>query len=254
MPLRINEGYGGGGTTRDSRLPSPSSASGLNVEVAEPNQLGVVAAAHLVRSMQEAVLLRGQCAVAFSGGSTPKALFEALPATLPWSKAHVFQADERAVPAGHPERNLTALRSHLLDRVPIPPTHVHAMPMMASDLSAAARAYEQELRDVCGNPPVLDVVHLGLGEDGHTASLVPDDPVLHVCDADVAVTRPYHGHRRLTLTYPALNRSRRILWLVAGAGKAAALRQLLDRDPSIPASGISREQALVVADSGAMTP
>ncbi len=199
-----------------------------------------------------AVRLRGRCAVAFSGGSTPNAMFDALASTrLQWSRVHVFQADERVAAQGHPDRNLTGLRRHLLDQVPIPPSHVHAMSVTASDLSAAARDYAQELRRVCGNPPVLDVVHLGLGEDGHTASLVPGDPVLEVYHRDVAVTGPYQGHCRLTLTYPALNRSRRILWLVAGAAKAAALRQLLDGRPSIPASRISREHALAIADPAA---
>lgn len=241
-------------TTRDRRLASPSSPSRLTVDVAEPDQFGMVAAQHLTRILRDAVRLRGTCAVAFSGGSTPIALFDALRTTrLPWSKVHVFQADERIAPEGHPDRNLTALRRHLLHHVPIPPSQVHPMPVIASDLSTAIRDYEQELRHVCGNPPVLDVVHLGLGEDGHTASLVPADPVLDVEDSDVAVTRPYQDRRRLTLTYPVLNRSRRILWLVAGASKAAALRQLLGGIPSIPASRISREHALVVADPDAMT-
>lgn len=224
----------------------------MTVDVAESDKLGRVAAQHLKRILRDAVRLRGRGAVAFSGGSTPVAMFEALTAIpLPWSKVHVFQADERVVLEGDPDRNLTGLRRDLLDHVPIPTSHVHAMPVMAPDLSAAAKSYEQELRRLCGSPPVLDVVHLGLGEDGHTASLVPGDPILEVDDLDVAVTRPYQGHRRMTLTYPVLNRSLRILWLVASTSKAPALRRLLDGHPTIPASRISREHALVVADRAA---
>lgn len=222
----------------------------MAVEVVEPTQLlGKIAAERLARMVREAVRLRGGCAVALSGGSTPQPMFAALTTIeVPWHRLHVFQVDERVAPEGHPDRNLTALRHHLLDRVPIPPCHVHPMPVMTADPSAATHEYEQELRRICGNPAVLDVVHLGLGEDGHTASLLPGDPVLEIEDRDIAVTRPFNGRRRLTLTYPALSRARRILWLVAGASKAAALRQLLDRDPSIPASRIPREGALVVTD------
>lgn len=224
----------------------------MAVDVAEPAQLGRIAAEHLARLVCDAVSLRGGCTVAFSGGSTPLAMFAALTTKeLPWSKVHVFQVDERIAPEGHPDRNLTALRRHLLGRLAIPSAHVHPMPVMASDHATATGEYEQELRRVCGDPSVLDVVHLGLGEDGHTASLVPGDPVLEIEDRDVVVTRPYQGRRRFTLTYPALNRSRRILWLVAGASKSAALRQLLDGEPSIPANRILRERALVVADPAA---
>lgn len=224
----------------------------MSVDVAESAQFGKIAAEHLARMLHEALRLRGRCTVALSGGSTPEPMYAALTtAELPWKKVHIFQADERFCPEGHPERNLTTLRRHLLDRVPIPGSQVHPMPVMMPDPAAAARQYEQELRAVCGEPSVLDVVHLGLGEDGHTASLVPGDPVLEVDDRDVAVTLPYNGRRRLTLTYPPLRRARHVLWLVAGASKAAALRQLLDGEPSIPAGRIPRERALVVADSPA---
>ena len=115
----------------------------------------------------------------------------------------------------------------------------------------AALQYASNIEDVAGSPPVLDLVHLGLGADGHTASLVPGDPVLEVTDADVAVTRPYQGRRRMTLTFPIINRSRRVLWLVTGSEKAGALARLRDRDPSIPASGVRQDRALILADRAA---
>ena len=122
------------------------------------------------------------------------------------------------------------------------------MPVESLDLERAAKQYGDALREVAGTPPVLDLVHLGLGPDGHTASLVPGDPVLSVMDADVALTGIYQGRRRMTLTYPAINRARRIIWVVTGSEKTGALRQLLGGDVSIPAGRISRESALVLAD------
>ena len=113
------------------------------------------------------------------------------------------------------------------------------------------RRYALTLREIAGSPPVLDLVHLGLGPDGHTASLVPGDAVLDVTDADVALTGVYQGRRRMTLTYPILNRSRRILWLVTGSEKAGMLVRLRDGDLSIPAGRVRRDQALVLADRAA---
>ena len=125
------------------------------------------------------------------------------------------------------------------------------MPVEAADLDRAAQQYALTIRDVAGSPPVLDLIHLGLGPDGHTASLVPGDPVLDVTDADVAVTRPYQGRRRMTLTFPIINRSRLILWLVTGGEKAQALARLRDRDPFIPGSRVRADRALVLADRAA---
>jgi 6-phosphogluconolactonase len=125
------------------------------------------------------------------------------------------------------------------------------MPVEATDLDRAAEQYASTLRDVAGSPPVLDLIHLGLGADGHTASLVPGDPVLDVTDADVAVTGLYQGRRRMTLTFPMINRSRLILWLVTGAEKAAALAHLRESDRSIPGSRVRSDRALVLADRAA---
>jgi 6-phosphogluconolactonase len=159
--------------------------------------------------------------------------------------------DERVAPAGDPDRNLAHLRASLLDHAPLSPDHVHAMPVEAADLDQAAEQYARTLREVAGSPPVLDLIHLGLGQDGHTASLVPGDPVLDVSDADVATTRPYQGRRRMTLTFPVINRSRLVLWLVTGGEKAQTLVRLRDGDRSIPGSRVLRERALVLADRAA---
>ena len=185
---------------------------------------------------------RGRFTFAVSGGHTPWAMFAELPDTLAWDRVTIFQVDERVAPDGDPDRNLT----HLLASLPAGAgADVQAMPVGADDLDAAAAAYAASL------PDAFDLVHLGLGPDGHTASLVPGDPVLEVADRDVAVTGLYQGRRRMTLTYPALRRARRILWLVTGEDKVDALRRLRDGDHSIPGGRVSREQALVVADATA---
>ena len=125
------------------------------------------------------------------------------------------------------------------------------MPVDAADLDEAAVRYAQTLVDIAGSPPVLDLVHLGLGTDGHTASLVPGDPVLDVTDADVAITGSYQGRQRMTLTYPILNRARRVLWVITGEDKAAMLVRLLRRDPTIPAGRVRQDHAVVLADQAA---
>ena len=173
---------------------------------------------------------------------------------VPWEHVHLLQVDERVAPAGDPDRNLTHLRESLLDHVPLPSEQIHAMPVEAADLEAACAQYAATLRAIAGSPPVLDLVHLGLGPDGHTASLVPGDQVLDVTDVDVALTGPYQGRRRMTLTYPVINRARRILWVVTGADKVTMLGRLLDGDPSIPAGRVQRDSAVVVADRAAAGP
>lgn len=210
------------------------------------------AAAVIAADARAAVAARGCFIMAVSGGHTPWVMLRLLTdEQVPWANVHVVQVDERVAPAGDPARNLAHLRQSLLDHVPLRPDHIHAMPVEAADLDRAARQYAQTLRDIAGTPPVLDLVHLGLGPDGHTASLVPGDPVLDVSDADVAVTGPYQGHRRMTLTFPMINRSRRVLWLVTGREKAATLVRLRDGDPSIPGSRVRRDAALIITDRGA---
>jgi len=199
-----------------------------------------------------AVAARNRFIVAVSGGRTPWLMLRALAdENVPWEKIHIVQVDERVAPAGHIDRNLTHLQESLLTRVPLHPERIHAMPVEAPDLEAAAKNYAQTIERIAGLPPILDFVHLGLGPDGHTASLVPRDSVLEVTDIDIALTGVYQGRRRMTLTYPILNRSRRILWVVTGNDKAGPLVRLRDADPSIPAGRIHQEQALVLADRSA---
>jgi 6-phosphogluconolactonase len=210
------------------------------------------AAVIIAAEARAAVAAHGRFIMAVSGGRTPRKMLRALAAeALPWEGMQVVQVDERVAPAGHPDRNLTQLSKSLIDHALLHPEQLYAMPVEAPDLEEAARSYALTLREIAGEPPVLDLVHLGLGPDGHTASLVPGDPVLTVTHADVALTGIYQQRRRMTLTYPLLNRSRRILWLVTGIDKAAMLVRLRDGDKSIPAGRISRDQALVIADTAA---
>jgi 6-phosphogluconolactonase len=199
-----------------------------------------------------AVAARGRFLLALSGGRTPWIMLRELAdMDVPWEGVHVLQVDERVAPAGDPDRNLTHLRDSLLSHTSLGPGQVHAMPVDSPDLEAAAAAYAATLRALAGTPPVLDLVHLGLGADGHTASLVPSDPVLAITAADVAIAGPYRGQRRMTLTYPPINRARRVLWLVTGADKAAVLDRLRRGDPAIPAGRVLQDRALVIADRAA---
>jgi 6-phosphogluconolactonase len=217
--------------------------------LADADSVARAGAALTAAEARAAVAVRGRFVVAFSGGHTPWQMLRALAdEQMPWDGVHVVQVDERVAPAGDPDRNLTHLRESLLAHCPLPPEQVHAMPVEAADLDAATGRYALTLRQIAGSPAVLDLAHLGLGPDGHTASLVPGDPVLDVTGADVALTGIYQGRRRMTLTYPVLNRSRRIVWLVTGREKAEMLARLCRGDQSIPAGRISQDQALVLAD------
>ena len=190
----------------------------------------------------EAVSDHGRFDFAVSGGRTPWAMFADLAGKMPWEKTTIYQVDERVAPDGDPDRNLTQLQRAL------PPggaSDVRAMPVTLHDLEAAAADYAASL------PAAFDLVHLGLGPDGHTASLIPADPVLDVTDRDVALTGEYQGRRRMTLTYPVLNRARRILWLVTGDDKVDALARLRAGDHSIPGGRVSTARAFVVADAAA---
>jgi len=198
-----------------------------------------VASGVLAGALHECLEQGDRVSLALSGGRTPWPVFRSLAETkLDWARVDVYQVDERVAPEGDPARNLTGLREALLDRVPV---NVHPMPVNEPDLEAAAERYAASL------PPVLDIVHLGLGVDGHTASLVPDDPVLET-DRTVAMTQLYEGRARMTLTFPALERAARIVWIVAGADKAPMLPRLRAADPSIPAGRVSQARALLVAD------
>ena len=218
----------------------------------DPQATAERAAAIIAADARAAVALRAKFAMAVSGGHTPWVMLRALAnEDVPWAAVQVFQVDERVAPDGDPDRNLTHLHESLLATAPIEREQIHAMPVTLPDLDAAAKQYAATLRQVLGTPPVLDLAHLGLGSDGHTASLVPGDSVLNITDADVGVTGVYMGHRRMTLTYPMLNRSRKILWLLTGTEKAAMLPRLQAGDPTIPAGRISSAQAVVLADKPA---
>jgi len=203
--------------------------------------LAAVAADVIGEELRARIAAGGGATFAVSGGSTPWPVFERLSqAAIPWSAVDVFQVDERVAPRGSVDRNLTGLSATLLDRVP---ATAHPMPVDAPDLEAAGDWYAAEL------PPSLDVVHLGLGDDGHTASLVPFDAGLLVQDRSVVVTDLYRGHRRMTLTRPVLDGAGLIVWIVEGAGKAGMVRRLIAGDTAIPAGLISQERAVLVTDA-----
>jgi 6-phosphogluconolactonase len=224
----------------------------VNIEVLPDAAAVALAAARLIAAeARAAIASRGRFLLAVSGGQTPWEMLRALTVEdVPWPSLHFFQVDERVAPPGHPDRNLTHLRE-ALSHAPLPRDQLHAMKVEAADQGAAAREYAAELARLAGSPPVLDLVHLGLGADGHTASLVPGDAVLGITDRDVAITGEYQGRRRMTLTYPLINRSRRILWLVTGAAKAPMFARLRAADPSIPAGRVGQANALILADAAA---
>jgi 6-phosphogluconolactonase len=225
----------------------------MNIEVfADPESVAQRAAAIIAEEAWDAVTARGVFVMAVSGGHTPWLMLRALANHLvPWQAVQVVQVDERVAPAGDADRNLTHLRESLLSHAKLPPSQIYAMPVESADLDAAAAQYAGTLRQIAGAPPVIDLVHLGLGPDGHTASLVPGDPALDIENADVALSGPYQGRRRMTLTYPILNRARRVLWVVTGNEKAGMVNRLLDGDRSIPAGRVRSDRALLLADCAA---
>ena len=222
----------------------------MKLEVHSDADAAAAAGAKFIAAQaREAVAERGRFVMAVSGGHVPWWMFRILAnETMPWTDVHVVQVDERVAPAGDPDRNLKHLRESLLSQVPLPSEQFYAMPVEENDLETAAASYASVLRHIAGSPPVLDLAHLGLGPDGHTASLVPGDPVLGVTDRDVAVTGVYQKRQRMTLTYPILNRARCILFLVNGPEKAEVLQRLVSGDTSMPAGRIQRDTAVVLAD------
>jgi 6-phosphogluconolactonase len=222
----------------------------MRIEVLrDADVVGRQASTFIAAAARAAVAERGQFIVAVSGGHTPWQMLRILAhEEVPWDGVHVVQVDERVAPAGDPDRNLTHLCESLLSYAPVRPEQIHAMPVEAGDLAIAAVQYARMLEGLAGVPPVLDLVHLGLGSDGHTASLVPSDAVLDITDADVGITGVYQGRRRMTLTYPILNRARQILWLVTGSDKAVMLVRLYGGDRTIPAGRVRPDRATVLAD------
>jgi 6-phosphogluconolactonase len=210
--------------------------------LADPDAVSRAGAAFVAERARAAVAANGSFHFAVSGGHTPWAMFAELAAeTVPWESVVIYQVDERVAPPDDPDRNLTNLTKALGSA----PAQVRPMPVNDSDLAAAAGRYATVL------PEHFDLVHLGLGPDGHTASLVPGDPVLSVADRLVALTRPYQDRVRMTLTYPALARARQILWLVTGADKKEPLAKLLAGDTTIPAGRVEAAASLIMADRSA---
>ncbi len=223
------------------------------MEILSTSDAVAARAAQIIASdARAAVAARGSFVLAVSGGRTPWQMLRALAnEQMPWANVHVVQVDERIAPAGDKDRNLTQLRESLLSHAPIPENQIHAMPVEAVDLNQACFDYTALLNRICGTPAVIDLAHLGLGADGHTASLIPDDPVCEVQDAEVALTGLYQNRRRMTLTYPILNRSRHVLWVVTGAEKSPMLPRLLAGDVGIPAGPIAQANATILADASA---
>lgn len=213
-------------------------------EYSSAHDVATAAADFVATLAREAVSTKGTFSFAVSGGRTPWAMFAAL-ATLdvPWSDVIIFQVDERIAPVGDATRNLTNLERSLGECRPT----IMAMPVNDSDLDDGAASYAKLL------PEHFDLVHLGLGPDGHTASLIPGDAVLDVRDRLVGVTGVYQGEQRMTLTYPALSRAEQLLWLITGADKRTALGELLEGATSIPAGCVEAPASLVMADRAALT-
>jgi len=225
----------------------------MKIEVLDNADLVAQKAASIIaEEARKAVILRGRFIIAVSGGKTPWKMLRALSdEDVPWDGIHILQVDERLAPEGHPDRNMTHLRESIIGHVPLLPDRIHAMQVEEKDPEAAAAGYARTIEEIAGSPAVIDLVHLGLGPDGHTASLIPGDPVLDVTDRDVATTGIYQGRQRLTLTFPVINRARKILWLITGSEKSEMFKRLLDGDESIPAGRISQKHAMILADKDA---
>jgi len=218
----------------------------IELEVAGDEKAASKRAAELIAAAgAEAAAERGRFAFAMSGGRSPWAMLAILGGLeqMPWEQTELFQVDERVAAPGDQDRNLTHM---VLGLSMAHQPSLRPMPVTQRDLDDAARTYEESL------PDRFDLIHLGLGPDGHTASLVPNDPVLDVTDRRVAMTaEPYQDHRRMTLTYPALNDARRIVWLITGPDKRDPLQKLLAGDESLPAGRVRNEHMVVVADEAA---
>ena len=229
----------------------------MNVEIlVDGEALAQRAVDHLVRAAAQAIEERGQFVWAVSGGSTPRRMLQLLSERrdLDWSRTHLFQVDERVAPEGDPDRNATMLETELLTdefTTHNAPAGIWLMPVTADDLSVAASEYQERMDEVTGSPIVFDLVQLGMGSDGHTASLIPGDPILDIDDRDVAISEEYQGRIRMSFTWPVLDRAKELLWVIGGASKQEAVQQFLNNDPSIPATLPTQARATVLLDQAA---
>ena len=219
----------------------------------QAEQVAARAAAYLEQAIREALTHQKSFSLAISGGRTPWEMLKILSkADLPWQRINLFQVDERVAPDGHPDRNLTQLFQAIAGTPMVTQLRIFPMPVTAEDLDAGATEYTEVLNEVTEGKG-LDMIHLGLGTDGHTASLVPGDEVLAVKNRLVACTQNnYQGRIRMTLTYPLLNSAKQILWIVTGSEKKEMVQRMLQQDPSIPAGSIRSENALLLVDQAAI--
>ena len=218
----------------------------MNVEVLSDSESVAKRAATIIADdAWQAVVDRGALVMALSCGQTPSKMLRALTdMTVPWQAVRIFEVDEREAPAGH-------AGTHILESLkgaPIRSEQICAMPVESPELETASDGHASLLRKLTGAPPVIGLVHLGLGPDGHTAAVVPGDPALEVDQADVALIGLCQGRRRMTATYPILNRARRVLWVVTGADKAPIVDRLLAVERGIPAGRIRNKRALLLSD------
>jgi len=225
----------------------------MRVTVTEDaRQAGVAAAQELALALRESIRERGRGVLALSRLDSDSALLlELVQADLDWAQVHVLQVDERVVGPQDARRNALNLRAALIERGPLPPANWHAMPVEQQNREASAESYGDVLRQLSGPEPRIDAIHLGLGTDGHTASLLPDSPALGEKQRLVSWATSADGQLRMTLTYPALDRARRIVWLVTGAAKAPMLAQLIDGSTPLPATRVERAEAVVIVDAAA---
>lgn len=209
------------------------------------------AAQFVALCLARAVDERGRATLAISGGSSPWGMFACLAAqSLDWSRVHVLQVDERIAPAGHADRNWTRFSASELARR-VPHANQHPMPVEMADIDQAIDDYTRTLTTLADDPPMLDVVHLGIGTDGHTASLFAGDALLEERQALVGASEMHAGYRRLSLTLPAINGARDIVWHIVGAGRREVAGRLFARDAAIPASHVRRERATCFTDAAA---
>jgi 6-phosphogluconolactonase len=222
-----------------------------------PDAPALVAQAYteIIPLLEDAIAKRGSATLVLAGGGTPQPLYEKLAAAdLPWDRIHLFWGDERYVSEDHPDSNYRMAKEALIDRVQIPMANIHPMPTAAGDPAADAQLHEAHLQDFFqlspGEPlqiPAFDVILLGMGDDGHTASLFPGTDALQVCDHLITVGEK-SGQPRITFTYPLINQARTVIFLVAGENKQTALQQVFSPDGdngAYPSRAVSAQENLI---------